>query len=70
MGNTIYVSPEKTAGHESLYFASSILVEVNRLVRGMHGIAEVLLRYAAIGTAITDGLIDMVTFTSSEEAQP
>jgi hypothetical protein len=68
MRNTIYSPLEKTAGHESLYFASSILLEVNQIVRGVHVIAEVLLRYAAIGTAITDGLIDMITFTPSGEA--
>ena len=68
MGNTIQFPLEKVTDSESLFLASSILLEMNRIVRGIHVIAEVLLRYAAVGTSITDNLIEMVTFNPSEEA--
>ena len=68
MGTTNSIPRESTAAHESLFLASRVLLEVNRIVRGIHVISEMLLRYAAVGTSITDSLIEMVMLSRSEQS--
>ena len=67
MENTILLQTEKIPDENSLFLASSILIGANRTVRDVQLIVAALLRYAMIGAAITNHLMDQVMTTVPEE---
>jgi hypothetical protein len=66
MENTIQFRTKKSVDEDLLSLVSLILLDVNRIVRDIHGITAVLLRYAALAISITNGLIGLIAPSASE----
>jgi hypothetical protein len=56
MENTVLTQTDKSLDHASLLLASLIVKDVHRLIRGIHAIVSVLVRYATIAVSITNWL--------------
>ena len=56
MKNTVHIQLDKTLDHDSLVLASLIVNDVNQLIRCVHAIVAVLVRYAAIAVSISNSL--------------
>lgn len=66
MENMIQFQTEKPLESDLLYFVSLIRLDVSRMIRNIHIIVSVLLRYAAIGVSITNSLTGWIISTDSD----
>jgi hypothetical protein len=67
MENTVSTQMEKTPDHDSLLLASLIVKEVNRLIRCIHAIVSILVRYGTIAVCISNCLRGWVGSTDAME---
>ena len=56
MENTVLTQPDRTRNQDSLLLASLIVKDVNRLIRCIHVIVSVLVRYGTVAVSISNCL--------------
>jgi hypothetical protein len=67
MENTIQLQREKCLNVDALFFASLILMDVNRTIGNIQMLVAVLLRYAMMGVSIANCLMAWIMPTTPEE---
>lgn len=70
--NTLYVmensarSSEMDIDLDSLLLASAILLDVSRMITGIHALVTLILRYVMAGISITDTMIGLFLHESAQ----
>jgi len=70
--NILYVmensahSKEMDIDHDSLLLASAILLDVNRMITGIHALVAIVMRYVMIGISITDNVMGLSLHESAQ----
>ena len=59
-------SSETDINHDSLLFASIILLDVNRIIGCIYALITIILRYMTAGISITDNVIEVFLHESTQ----
>ena len=66
MEDTIHAKAEKFHNYDSLLLAYTVLLAARRIIRDVHALVAIIMRYALLGTSVTDHVIGLFLYESTQ----